>query len=175
MDNLNVKNTIKENKTLNTKKKFEKEQLKTIAIIFLLFLVFCFLLTSSSDETSRLSNEIKDLNNQITSLTTEKENLNSQIMQLNKDLDSAKSQITTLENEKNELNSRIEELEKVSSTKNTTSTTSTATNNNSQMVWVGETGTKYHTQNCRTLKGKGHQITMQQALSEGKQPCKVCN
>ena len=43
------------------------------------------------------------------------------------------------------------------------------------MVWVGETGDKYHIQSCRTLKGKGHQITLQQALSEGRQACKVCH
>ena len=45
---------------------------------------------------------------------------------------------------------------------------------NSQMTWVGDTGDKYHRQNCRTLKGNGHQITMQQALAEGRQACKVC-
>ena len=43
------------------------------------------------------------------------------------------------------------------------------------MVWVGETGTKYHYQGCRTLKGKGHQITLQQAQAEGRAPCKVCH
>lgn len=42
------------------------------------------------------------------------------------------------------------------------------------MVWVGDTGTKYHKHSCRTLKGNGHQTTMEQALSEGRQPCKVC-
>lgn len=45
----------------------------------------------------------------------------------------------------------------------------------SEMVWVGNTGTKYHYENCRTLKGKGHQITLKQALSEGKEACKVCH
>lgn len=58
--------------------------------------------------------------------------------------------------------------------KKTTSQTSTS-NNKSQMVWVGETGTKYHYQGCRTLKGKGHQITLQQAQAEGRAPCKVCH
>ena len=43
------------------------------------------------------------------------------------------------------------------------------------MVWVGKTGTKYHNQWCGTLKGKGHQITMEQAQAEGRQPCKVCH
>ena len=52
--------------------------------------------------------------------------------------------------------------------------TSTQTNTNEQMVWVGNTGTKYHKQNCRTLKGNGHQITMQQAIAEGREACKVC-
>ena len=61
------------------------------------------------------------------------------------------------------------------SSKQTTSSTSNAQNTNSQMVWVGETGTKYHNQGCSTLKGKGHQITLQQALAEGREPCKVCH
>lgn len=44
----------------------------------------------------------------------------------------------------------------------------------SQTVWVGNTGTKYHRQSCRTLKGKGHKITLKEALAEGREPCKVC-
>ncbi len=51
----------------------------------------------------------------------------------------------------------------------------TQENKTEEMVWVGETGTKYHYQNCRTLKGKGHQITMKQALAEGRTACKVCH
>ena len=43
-----------------------------------------------------------------------------------------------------------------------------------RIVWVGETGTKYHRQDCRTLKGKGHSITLQQALNQGREACKVC-
>lgn len=49
------------------------------------------------------------------------------------------------------------------------------TDNKTEMVWVGNTGTKYHYEDCRTLKGKGHQITLQQALAEGREPCKVCH
>lgn len=43
-----------------------------------------------------------------------------------------------------------------------------------ETVWVGETGTKYHYQHCPTLKGNGHEITFEQALAEGREPCKVC-
>ena len=59
--------------------------------------------------------------------------------------------------------------------KSSASNTTTNSETNSQMVWVGDTGTKYHIQSCRTLKGKGHQITLQQALAEGREPCKVCH
>ena len=45
---------------------------------------------------------------------------------------------------------------------------------NAQYVWVGDTGTKYHKEDCPTLKGSGHRITMDQALSEGREACKVC-
>ncbi len=42
------------------------------------------------------------------------------------------------------------------------------------MVWVGKTGTKYHKKSCGTLKGKGRQITLKQALSEKREPCEKC-
>ena len=63
----------------------------------------------------------------------------------------------------------------VSATPQASSTTTTSSDNNSEMVWVGNTGTKYHNEGCRTLKGNGHQITMKQALSEGREACKVCH
>lgn len=52
--------------------------------------------------------------------------------------------------------------------------TNTSTTNNSLKVWVGNTGNKYHRQSCGTLKGKGHSITLKQALAEGRESCKVC-
>lgn len=55
------------------------------------------------------------------------------------------------------------------------SSTNNVVTNHSQNVWVGKTGTKYHRQNCRTLRGKGHTITYKQAIAEGREPCKVCN
>lgn len=51
----------------------------------------------------------------------------------------------------------------------------TDTEDKEEMVWVGNTGTKYHNRNCRTLKNGGHQITLEQAKSEGREPCKVCH
>ena len=47
--------------------------------------------------------------------------------------------------------------------------------NTAEMVWVGNTGTKYHYESCPTLKGNGHQITLQQAINEGRAPCQRCH
>lgn len=45
----------------------------------------------------------------------------------------------------------------------------------SRTVYVGATGNKYHKQGCGTLKGKGHAISLDEALAEGRTPCKRCN
>lgn len=41
-------------------------------------------------------------------------------------------------------------------------------------VWVGKTGTKYHKENCRTLRGMKREITLEEALLQGREACKVC-
>lgn len=41
-------------------------------------------------------------------------------------------------------------------------------------VYIGETGTKYHRQDCGTLKGNGIAITLDEALAQGRTPCRVC-
>lgn len=61
-----------------------------------------------------------------------------------------------------------------SSSSSSVSNASTSDDETSETVWVGNTGTKYHRQSCRTLKGKGHKITLKEALAEGREPCKVC-
>ena len=154
-------------------KSFWKDK-KNIAIVILTFLLFCFIVTYPTDSNSKL----EELNNQVNSLNSQIEDLNNQIKE--KD-----NQISNFQNENEELKTSKQEPKKEEITKTSSTTTSASktsqtsnsktTNDNSEMVWVGETGTKYHNTNCRTLKGKGHQITLQQALSEGKEPCKVCH
>lgn len=50
-----------------------------------------------------------------------------------------------------------------------------ASANNSDMVWIGETGDKYHYEDCRTLKGNKYQITMEEAIAQGRTSCGVCH
>lgn len=42
-------------------------------------------------------------------------------------------------------------------------------------VYVGETGTKYHEESCSTLRGGAYPIALDDALAEGREPCKRCN
>lgn len=41
-------------------------------------------------------------------------------------------------------------------------------------VYRGKTGTKYHRESCPSLKGKGIPISLDEALDQGREPCKIC-
>jgi chromosome segregation ATPase len=200
MENEEKDNVTNNENTENKLRNLVKDK-KNIAIIILLFLLI--VVSASSADNTQYENQIANLTNEKTELSEKLQNSQIYINTLQTENSKLKEEKENLETEKQELNSKVEELEKKSNTdtvsssiSNTTSsqtssstssneststTTSAATNSNttnsdtnSEMVWVGETGTKYHKESCRTLKGNGHQITMQQALSEGRQACKVC-
>ena len=145
-------------------------------------------------ENENLNKKIEENNNQITelqdtnkSLEEENSNLKSQVEELQKTASSGTSNTSNTSSTTATPNTSSNTSTTASSTPSTTSSnssnattaqktnTSTNTDTDSEMVWVGETGTKYHIQSCRTLKGKGHQITLKQALAEGREPCKVCH
>lgn len=144
--------------------------------------------TTKNEVAKTTSNSVQDNTNSMqTNNSTEKqkstkENNNSQGVS-NTKIDSSNK--TTLKEDnknaskttQNNNNTKKTNSNSQSVTKNQSASNSTTNidNNNLQMVWVGDTGTKYHIQSCRTLKGKGHQITKQQALAEGRQACKVCH
>ncbi len=46
--------------------------------------------------------------------------------------------------------------------------------NNDIIVYIGETGNKYHKASCRTLKGNGSPITLTEAQAQGRTACKIC-
>lgn len=183
---------------------FDGKNIAIIILSFFLFCAFCAYsnpvdITKYENEINGLTQKLENTENQITKLQEENKSLQESITKMQNENKLWQEEKTKLETEKQELTTKVEELQKTISeqqTKSTVSTSSTSnnsstsvstsqkasssqstssSNNNSQMVWVGETGNKYHYQNCRTLKGKGHQITMQQALAEGRQACKVCH
>ena len=191
-----------DNKHLHTKKTFWKDK-KNIAIVVLSILLFVTIISYPTSDTSTNNLQNSNLTSTINELQSKLEEKQIEVTNLQNSNKSLTEEKEKLEDEKKELNSKLEDAQKnvsknstttssptssssektsskttSSTSKNTTTSnneTSSSTKNNSEMVWVGETGTKYHTQSCRTLKGKGHQITLKQALAEGREPCKVCH
>ena len=51
---------------------------------------------------------------------------------------------------------------------------SAVSNSTASTVYIGKTGSKYHRQTCRTLKGNGSAISLSDAKSQGRTACKIC-
>lgn len=72
------------------------------------------------------------------------------------------------------------EITSVTSTEATTEFETTSfpdpsgSNNSSDIVYIGKSGSKYHKQNCSTLKNSGTPIALEAAISQGKTACKKC-
>ena len=64
----------------------------------------------------------------------------------------------------------------VSSNNSSSSYNDSAVSDNStaNTVYIGKTGSKYHRQTCRTLKGNGSAISLSDAKSQGRTACKIC-
>ena len=89
----------------------------------------------------------------------------------------SQKETTTNKKTSNSSNSSTTSNKTNNKTSSTSITSSISVSNNddtSENVWIGNTGTKYHRQSCGTLKGKGHKITLKEALAQGREPCKVC-
>lgn len=59
-------------------------------------------------------------------------------------------------------------------TSSVTSAPTTQTNNQGQTVYVGASGTKYHNENCRTLKNTKIPMSISDAKAKGYTACGVC-
>lgn len=46
---------------------------------------------------------------------------------------------------------------------------------NSEIVYIGETGNKYHYASCSTLKNGAYPISLSEALAQGREACKRCH
>lgn len=42
-------------------------------------------------------------------------------------------------------------------------------------VWITPTGKKYHRENCRTIRDKKQEISLEEAEQRKYEPCKVCD
>lgn len=137
-------------------------------------------------------NKIKDNEKKITELQQEdkKNEINQSIKTLESEKQKLEEEKKTLEGEKQTLTTQIEELKKTSSilterknakvSQSSTSTTSStpvktsAQNTNSAIVYVTNTGKKYHRSSCSYLKKSKIQMNLSEAQSEGYTPCSKC-
>ena len=53
--------------------------------------------------------------------------------------------------------------------------TSNSDDEESDIVYIGKTGKKYHYKDCHTLKGQGRAISLKEAKKQGRQSCQHCN
>lgn len=129
------------------------------------------IISENNSSSNILENENINELDEITNIVVENNitNIIENVNDTNTDLEKSISNIET--------NSTDDEIKPNNETINSKTTTKPIDNvqTNSEMVWIGETGNKYHRQSCRTLKKGKKQITLSQALSEGRQACKVCN
>lgn len=54
-----------------------------------------------------------------------------------------------------------------------TGATNSAKGAKNDIVYITDTGTKYHTSSCRTLKKNKYEITREEAIEQGYTACKV--
>lgn len=178
-----------------------KEKIKTISIIFLIFLILCFALSDNSQKNVELTKQVEELTKQIEELKVQITTVNNRLEENQKKLEEKSKEITTLqeektklESEKQTLNQKIEELitsktNKTStqmSTSSSLSSTTKASNNsssntenvstsNSYTVYITDTGKKYHSASCSYLKKSKHAISKDSAISQGYSACSKCN
>ena len=108
----------------------------------------------------------------------EKQDLSIEKERLEQEKHNLENEKSTLEEENKNLNTQIEELKKTSSMKNSSATTSAKTTSiqdtNSTIVYVTETGSKYHKANCSYLKNSKIEMTLSNAEAQGYTPCSRC-
>lgn len=144
--------------------------------------------TNLQDENKKLlesSAQITELQASNETLQSEKETLEGQKSQLEQEK-------ATLQTQNQELNARVEELQRISSSQTTSakqssttvaaSTTPSATvsnaptgDTNSEMVYITDTGKKYHSGGCSYLRSSKHEISKSSAISQGYTACSRCN
>ncbi len=147
----------------------------------------------SEETTENLQTQIKekdskitDNEKKITELQQEEKinEINESIKSLENEKQKLEEEKSALEGEKQTLTTQIEELKKTSSIlterKNAKVSTSsstvktTAQNTNSAIVYVTNTGKKYHKSNCSYLKKSKIQISLSEAQSQGYTACSKC-
>ncbi len=116
-------------------------------------------LTAQKEELNKEISAKSDVITAIQKYNTDKTDYNEQIAQLNGEIEDLN---TSIDATQEEIAKRAEQKRLAAELEKTT------------IVWVGDSGNRYHSEYCRTLKGNKHQMTLAQAKAQGRTACGVC-
>lgn len=167
-------------------KKFDKNTLKTLVIAASL-LLNCVLGGASYTYYHHLAeqmNETASLQSQVSHLEGSVSDLQAQADESQPAIDGLKAQVASLTEEKNGLQSQVDTLKAGASSGSSSGGSSSdsssvpaaysSSDDQSETVYVTDTGSKYHSAGCRYLKKSQIPMSLSEAKRQGYTACSVC-
>ena len=167
-------------------KKFDKNTLKTLVIAASL-LLNCVLGGASYTYYNHLAeqmNETASLQSQVSHLEGSVSDLQAQVDESQPTIDGLKAQVASLTEEKNGLQTQVDTLKAGASSGSSSGGSSSdsssvpaaysSSDDQSETVYVTDTGSKYHSAGCRYLKKSQIPMSLSEAKRQGYTACSVC-
>ena len=167
-------------------KKFDKNTLKTLVIAASL-LLNCVLGGASYTYYHHLAeqmNETASLQSQVSHLEGSVSDLQAQADESQPTIDDLKAQVASLTEEKNGLQTQVDTLKAGASSGSSSGGSSSdsssvpaaysSSDDQSETVYVTDTGSKYHRAGCRYLRKSQIPMSLSEAKRQGYTACSVC-
>lgn len=183
-------------------KKFDKNTLKTLVIAASL-LLNCVLggasytyyhhLAEQMNETASLQSQVSHLESSVSDLQAQVDEsqpaidgLKAQVASLTEEKNGLQSQVDTLTSQKADLQNQVDTLKAGASSGSSSGSSSSggssasvpaaysSSDDQSETVYITNTGSKYHSAGCRYLKKSQIPISLSEAKRQGYTACSVC-
>ena len=174
-------------------KKFDKNTLKTLVIAASL-LLNCVLggasytyyhhLAEQMNETASLQSQVSHLEGSISDLQAQADEsqptidgLKAQVASLTEEKNGLQTQVDTLTSQKADLQKQVDTLKAGASSGSSSASVPAAyssSDDQSETVYVTDTGSKYHSAGCRYLKKSQIPMSLSEAKRQGYTACSVC-
>ena len=183
-------------------KKFDKNTLKTLVIAASL-LLNCILggasytyyhhLAEQMNETASLQSQVSHLEGSVSDLQAQVDEsqptidgLKAQVSSLTEEKNGLQAQVDTLTSQKADLQKQVDTLKAGASSGSSSGSSSSggssasvpaaysSSDDQSETVYVTDTGSKYHSAGCRYLKKSQIPISLSEAKRQGYTACSVC-
>ena len=167
-------------------RKFDKNTLKTLVIAASL-LLNCVLGGASYTYYNHLAeqmNETASLQSQVSHLEGSVSDLQAQVASLTEEKNGLQTQVDTLTSQKADLQKQVDTLKAGASSGSSSGGSSSdsssvpaaysSSDDQSETVYVTDTGSKYHSAGCRYLKKSQIPMSLSEAKRQGYTACSVC-